>query len=105
MEEMHRLLGQLPLPWIRVQHLAMLRDYSYSAVAMGYGAILMWTGFWKRSSFLRWQALILIAITVVKVFTYDASQLDLAYRIASFIALGVLLLAVSFLYQRDWLRL
>jgi uncharacterized membrane protein len=105
METMRAMLGGPVLPGQQARHFTMLRDYSYSAVAMGYGAVLMWAGFWKRSPFLRWQALILLAITVAKVFTYDAAQLDLAYRIASFIALGVLLLAVSFLYQRDWLRL
>jgi uncharacterized membrane protein len=53
----------------------------------------------------RWQALILIAITVVKVFVYDVSQLERGYRIVSFIVLGALLLAISFVYQRDWLKL
>jgi uncharacterized membrane protein len=41
----------------------------------------------------------------VKVFVYDVSQLDRAYRIVSFIVLGALLLAISFVYQRDWLKL
>ena len=62
-------------------------------------------GFWKRSAFLRWQALILIAVTIGKVFIYDLSELDRGYRIVSFIVLGVILLAISFAYQRDWLKL
>jgi uncharacterized membrane protein len=33
------------------------------------------------------------------------SQLAQGYRILSFIGLGALLLAVSFVYQRDWLNL
>jgi len=41
----------------------------------------------------------------VKVFVYDVSQLDRGYRIVSFIVLGVLLLAISFVYQRGWLQL
>jgi len=53
----------------------------------------------------RWQALVLIAVTTVKVFIYDVGQLDRVYRILSFIVLGVLLLAISFVYQRDLLRL
>jgi len=53
----------------------------------------------------RWQALLLIAATTVKVFVFDTSQLDRIYRILSFVALGALLLAVSFAYQRDWLKL
>jgi uncharacterized membrane protein len=72
---------------------------------MIYGAILMAVGFWRRSAFVRWQALVLIALTIVKVFVYDVSELDRGYRIVSFIVLGVLLLAISFVYQRDWLHL
>jgi uncharacterized membrane protein len=49
--------------------------------------------------------LLLIAATTVKVFVYDVSQLDRGYRILSFIVLGALLLAISFVYQRDWLKL
>jgi uncharacterized membrane protein len=72
---------------------------------MAYGAMLMVIGFLRRSAFVRWQALLLIAATTFKVFVYDVSQLDRGYRIVSFIVLGVLLLAISFVYQRDWLQL
>ncbi|HXE91045.1 MAG TPA: DUF2339 domain-containing protein [Terriglobales bacterium] len=85
--------------------LTLARDFTYSAVWMIYGAGLLSVGFWKRSAFLRWQALILLAVTIVKVFTYDVSQLEKGYRIMSLIALGVLLLGISFVYQRDWLKL
>ena len=81
------------------------RDFTYSALWMAYGAMLMIVGFWRNSAFVRWQALVLIALTVVKVFVYDTSQLDHIYRIVSFIALGILLLTVSFAYQRNWLKL
>jgi len=81
------------------------RDFSYSAIWLLYGAALMTVGFQRRSSFVRWQALILIAFTICKVFLYDVSQLGGSYRIVSFIALGAVLLGISFIYQRDWLRL
>ncbi len=68
---------------------------------MSYGAGLMLVGFWKESRFIRWQALILIGATVFKVFLYDTSSLDRGYRILSFITLGLILLATSFLYQRS----
>jgi uncharacterized membrane protein len=82
-----------------------VRDFTFSALWMAYGAMLMAIGFLRRSAFVRWQALLLIAATVVKVFVYDVSQLDKGYRIVSFIVLGALLLAISFVYQRDWLQL
>jgi uncharacterized membrane protein len=91
--------------YAQFHRLDITRDFAYSAVWMVYGAALMWVGFWKRSAFLRWQALVLVSATILKVFLYDTLQLDHEYRIISFIALGVLLLAISFIYQRDWLRL
>lgn len=89
----------------RMRSLSIARDFTYSALWMAYGAMLMIIGFWRASAFVRWQALILIAFTILKVFVYDTSELDRVYRIFSFIALGVLLLTISFAYQRDWLKL
>ena len=83
----------------------MYAEFSYSAWFMLFGAILLAVGFWRRSAFLRWQALVLLAVSVVKVFLLDMSQLSQGYRILSFLGLGALLLAVSFVYQRDWLNL
>jgi uncharacterized membrane protein len=80
-------------------------QFSYSALFMLYGGALLTIGFVKRSAFLRWQALVLIAATIAKVFLLDMSELSSGLRILSFIGLGVLLLVVSFVYQRDWLNL
>jgi uncharacterized membrane protein len=91
--------------WTNWQHVKTARDFTYSTLWMAYGAMLMVVGFWRRSAFVRWQALVLIAFTIGKVFLYDVSELDRGYRIISFIVLGALLLAISFVYQRDWLRL
>ena len=94
-----------PDVWAKMRALGIARDFSYSALWMAYGAMLMTIGFWRASAFLRWQALVLIAFTTLKVFVYDTSELDRIYRILSFIVLGILLLAISFAYQRDWLKL
>lgn len=92
--------------WYHVyRNLSLERDFSYSAIWLVYGAVLMVIGFRNRSSFVRWQALILIAFTTGKVFIYDVWQLGGSYRIVSFIALGAVLLGISFIYQRDWLKL
>ncbi len=77
------------------------RDFTYSAIWMLYGGALMLIGFWKRSAFLRWQAIVLLTLTAAKVFFYDISALERGYRIVAFIVLGVILLAVSFFYQRS----
>jgi uncharacterized membrane protein len=85
--------------------LQVAQRFSYSAIWLAYGAGLMMFGFWKRSAFVRWQALVLIAITIVKVFVLDVSQLQQGYRILSFIALGAVLMGISYAYHRDWLKL
>src|SRR5882672_1649214 len=84
---------------------SLARDFSYSAIWLIYGAALMTIGFRRRSAFVRWQSLLLIAFTIGKVFFYDVSQLGGSYRILSFIGLGAVLLGISFIYQRDWLKL
>jgi len=83
----------------------MYEQFSDSAWLMLFGAILLAVGFWRRSAFLRWQGLVLLAFSVAKVFLFDMSELSQGYRILSFLGLGALLLAVSFVYQRDWLNL
>ena len=83
----------------------MYAEFSYSALFMLFGGVLLTVGFLKRSSFLRWQALILFAVTIVKVFLVDLSQLTQGLRILSFVCLGILLLCGSYVYQRDWLNL
>jgi uncharacterized membrane protein len=81
----------------------LVRDFAWSALWMLYGAALMILGFARSNAFLRWLALILLGLTVGKVFLYDLSTLERVYRILSFIALGILLLAISFAYQKKWL--
>jgi uncharacterized membrane protein len=80
-----------------------VRDFAWSALWMLYGAALMIIGFARSNAFLRWLALILLGLTVGKVFLYDLSTLERVYRILSFIALGILLLAISFAYQKKWI--
>ncbi len=87
------------------QQLEIARDFSFSAIWIVYGAALMVIGFWKRSAFIRWQAMVLLAVTIGKVFIYDSRELEQVYRILSFIALGVMLMAISYAYHRDWFKL
>lgn len=80
-------------------------QFTQSAWAMLFGALLLTVGFTRRSAFLRWQALVVIALTIAKVFLSDMSNLSQGYRVLSFLGLGALLLGVSFVYQRDLLHL
>jgi uncharacterized membrane protein len=80
------------------------RHLALSALWTLYASGLIFFGVQRRSALLRWQALILFGVTVVKVFLYDLSFLERAYRILSFLILGTVLLIVSFLYQRKLAR-
>lgn len=87
------------------QGFVILRSFSYSALLMLYGAGLMWLGFLRRSALLRWQAILLFAAAILKVFCIDVWELERGWRVLSFIVLGALLLSISYAYQRDWLRI
>ena len=84
---------------------ALQKALSLSAFLMLYGALLLAVGFWRRSAFVRWQALVLLVFTIGKTFLYDLRNLSQGYRVLSFFGLGALLMAVSFAYQKDWLAL
>ena len=64
-----------------------------------YGAVLMAIGFWKKLSTLRYIALGLFVLLLAKVFIFDTSEVENVYRIAAFLATGIVLVGVSYLYQ------
>jgi uncharacterized membrane protein len=66
--------------------------------ATGLGAVV-W-GMVRRSPQARLGGLALLAVAIVKVWTYDLSELEELARALSFVALGLLLLAGAFAYQR-----
>jgi uncharacterized membrane protein len=69
-----------------------------------YASGLIALGVVRESALLRWQALMLFGLVIVKVFLYDSSYLERFYRIVSFAILSLVLLVVSFLYQRKVAR-
>ena len=62
--------------------------------------IMMWLGMHFKFRPLRIISLSLFTLTLVKLFTYDIRNIPPGGKIAAFILLGVLLLTVSFMYQR-----
>lgn len=64
-----------------------------------YGIVLMVVGFWRKATMLRYIALALFALLLTKVFILDMGTVKSVYRIAAFLATGVTLVAVSYLYQ------
>lgn len=66
--------------------------------ATGFGAVV-W-GMARRSWKVRLGGLALLGIAIAKVWTYDLAELEEVARALSFVALGLLLLAGAFAYQR-----
>jgi uncharacterized membrane protein len=57
-------------------------------------------GIWKRKKHLRIAAIGLFAITLMKLFFYDLTHLDTIAKTIVFVSLGILLLIISFLYNK-----
>jgi hypothetical protein len=64
------------------------------------GLALLAAGFRLRESVLRLQGLALLLVCILKLFVYDLRNLETFPRILSFIALGAIMLGVSWIYTR-----
>jgi uncharacterized membrane protein len=60
----------------------------------------MWVGMRHKFKPLRVLSLVLFSVTLLKLFLFDIRNIPIAGKIAAFFCLGVLLLVVSFMYQR-----
>jgi uncharacterized membrane protein len=88
----------------RTHDLKLAKQLSLSVIWAVYGAGLLTAGSVWRVRLLRLMGLLLLSLTTLKVFFWDLSSLDRVYRIVSFIVLGAILLAVSYLYQKSQQR-
>ncbi|AXK83416.1 DUF2339 domain-containing protein [Pseudolabrys taiwanensis] len=77
-----------------------LEQYTYSAVWLIFGVVLLIAGLLMRSQPARLASAAVIALTVAKVFLADMADLTGIFRALSFIGLGVVLVAIGWLYQR-----
>jgi uncharacterized membrane protein len=74
--------------------------YAYSVGWILYGVVLLAAGIVRGGTALRYASLAVIVLAVGKVFLVDAAALTGLYRVASFLGLGVSLLAIGYAYQR-----
>ena len=65
-----------------------------------YAVVMITLGIVRSGTLHRIIGLVLIAIVIVKLYLYDVWLLTRFYRISAFVALGVLLLAASYIYSR-----
>jgi uncharacterized membrane protein len=61
---------------------------------------LMWLGMRYKTRVLRIISLTLFSITLIKLFAFDIENIPAAGKIAAFFCLGILLLIISFMYQK-----
>jgi uncharacterized membrane protein len=65
-----------------------------------YAFIFISYGIWKKKKHIRIGAMLLFAITLIKLVFYDLSHLETIPKTIVFVLLGVLLLIISFLYNK-----
>ncbi|MEZ4827725.1 MAG: DUF2339 domain-containing protein [Bacteroidia bacterium] len=77
-----------------------VRRVGFSVLWGMYALLLMVLGFWKKQQYLRIASIALFSVILIKVFIFDLDKTTLGNKTVIFLALGVLLLIISFLYQR-----
>jgi uncharacterized membrane protein len=88
--------------WIGAQDVMQGELYSYTLAMLALGAVLLWQALARRSLRLQRLAMAVIALTVAKVFLWDASGLSGLTRVLSFAGLGLSLAGLAWLNR--WAR-
>ncbi|NOQ74093.1 MAG: DUF2339 domain-containing protein [Crocinitomix sp.] len=76
------------------------RTEGYTILWGLYSFLLMIRGMQKKNQIMRVLSLIMFSATLLKLFIFDIQNISEAGKIVAFISLGVLLLVISFLYQK-----
>lgn len=74
--------------------------YSYSIAWLVMGIGLLYFSAVKNSKAMRYASLVIVLLTIAKVFFYDAAALEGLYRVLSFIGLACALLGLSWFYTQ-----
>jgi uncharacterized membrane protein len=79
-------------------------QYTYSIAYLAFGVVLLGIGILFNSERARLASAVVIALTILKAFLIDMSTLTGVYRALSFMCLGLVLVAIGWLYQRILFR-
>jgi uncharacterized membrane protein len=79
-------------------------QYTYSIAWLAFGVILLGIGITVQSQRARLASAVVIGLTILKAFLVDMSTLTGVYRALSFICLGLVLVAIGWLYQKILFR-
>jgi len=97
-------MGKSSHPWMlfntEYAKLFSARELTLSLLWVIYAFVMVATGMYRKFRALRLMGLALFGVAILKIFLLDLSQLDRAYRIISFLTLGVVLIIASFFYQK-----
>ncbi len=91
-------------PVLVAQSESIAESYAYSAVWLVLALALFVAGIRLRRQVVRYAGLGVMTLVVLKVFLWDMSSLEGLYRIASFVGLGLCLVAIGWLYQKFVLK-
>ncbi|PJB20710.1 hypothetical protein CO115_00800 [Candidatus Falkowbacteria bacterium CG_4_9_14_3_um_filter_36_9] len=84
----------------KIRNIEYRRSITLSLFWLLYAIILLIIGFIGRYKLVRVGGIILLALSILKLFFYDLWSLGTLYRIISSISLGIVLLLISFVYQK-----
>jgi uncharacterized membrane protein len=87
-------------PRLSIGPISGAEGYTYSAVWLAFGVLLLVIGFVLRSQPVRLCSAAVVLATVVKVFLLDMAGLTGLWRGLSFIGLGLVLMGIGYFYQR-----
>src|SRR5438105_4990535 len=79
-------------------------QYTYSIAYLAFGVVLLGIGILFNSQRARLASAVVIGLTILKAFVIDMSTLTGVYRALSFMCLGLVLVAIGWLYQRILFR-
>lgn len=79
-------------------------QYTYSIAWLAFGVALLGIGIFFNSQRARLASAAVIALTILKAFSIDVWTISGVYRALSFMCLGVVLMAIAWLYQRILFR-
>jgi len=87
-------------PVIRLSAVSDPEQYTYSAVWLVFGVLVLVVGYFLRSQPVRYCSAAVTAIATLKIFLLDMSGLTGLSRALSFIGLGIVLIGMGLFYQR-----
>lgn len=103
------ILLHISIIWITSSELLNWMDLAGSEQSYKLGLSILWglyallliaLGIWKNKKYLRIGAITLFSFTLIKLFFYDISSLNTISKTIVFVSLGILLLIISFLYNK-----